>query len=313
MKFSRVFSWLGKKIAGFLFFLFVRIMYLALRGRPIKTRFRACKIVARIIYWLYKPGRERIKRNISLIRPDLYSFQVAEDSLQVAETLAHSWAAMLGNERTSLAEVAAKLDVTGIDPLLDCYHRGEKIITTAVHNGPVDEMIGIVPIFDLQVYIPAELGEPKWFFELMKRLRLHFKGIIFDPVEKGKILDRAAHYLSDGVIVVLMIDVPRKDESGVVCRIGNAKARFSVGAVKLALEQKATIFPVFPSWGEDWRVKVAIGSPFELIRTGDHKYDIEINTRRLIEEVYAPHIQKNYYSWLRALWSDLEEVENCNS
>jgi len=105
-----------------------------------------------------------------------------------------------------------------------------------------------------------------------------------------------------------MVDVAGHDSTGVRCRIGGAQARFPVGAVKLALEQGATIFPIFPSWGQKRKLRVIVGPPFELIKTGDSKRDIETDTRRLIEELYAPHIQENWDSWIRALWSKLEPV-----
>lgn len=295
------------RIKNWLFFLFVWGMYIGLRKLSMKTRYEITKFVAKIIYRFHKPYRERIKRNIALIRPDLFQSEIDRVAEKAVEAIARSWAAMLGNESVTLDEIAAKLDVEGIETLLDYYHRGEKIIATGVHVGPMDEMVGIVPIYELKVYVPAESINPKWFFELMKRLRLRFKGIIFDPVEKGKILTRAAHHLSHGRIVVFVLDIPKGADSGVLCQIGNGKARFPVGAVKLALEQDATIFPAFTSW-DGCRIKVVIGSPFNLIRTGDLEQDIETNTRRLIEEVYAPHIQENVDSWLRLLWINLEPV-----
>lgn len=94
-----------------------------------------------------------------------------------------------------------------------------------------------------------------------------------------------------------------------MCKIGKAQVRFPVGAVKLALEQNATIFPVFPSWSKNGKAKIVIAPPFELSKTGNINQDIEINTCRLIEEVFAPHIQENYDCWLRLLWADLEPAE----
>lgn len=309
MQFSKIFLWLRKQIINWLFPLFVYGIYFTLRRRSIKTRFRVSWIITLIIYCLYKSGRERLKRNISLIRPDLDNKEVTRASFAVAKTIARSWAAMLGNEFTTLDEIAKKLEVEGIETLLDYYHNGKKIIVTIVHVGPIDEMAGIIPIYKLRVYGPAEPVKPRWFFNFMMRLRLRFEGIISDPIEKGKVLDQAAYHLSQGRIILFAVDITRRQENGVFCRIGNAQAKFAVGAVKLALEENATIFPFFPSWDENQKLRVFVGPPFELVRTSDINKDIEINTRRLIEEVYAPYFQQNYKSWLRLLWSQLESVE----
>jgi len=215
---------------------------------------------------------------------------------------------MLGNEFTGLGEIKKRVKTEGLEQLVDYYLARKKVIATAVHIGPIDEMLGIIPFFGLRVYVPAEPVKPKWFFNLMMRLRLRFEGIILEPVKKGETLIQAAHHLSEGRIVLFVLDLPREGGSGVICRIGNAKARFPVGAIKLALEQDATIFPVFPSLEKGEKAKIVIGPPFEIVRTGDKSYDIEMNTRRLIEGVYAPHIRENYHSWLRLLWENLEPV-----
>lgn len=309
MRVLKIPSWLFKLLKGLVFFLLVWIPYLTLRKRSFNTRLRFGVLIAFLFYYFfYRKGAARIKKNIALIRPDLSKKEIDRGAWRLAKTLARSWAAMLGHELTNLEEVTKKIEVRNAETLLDYYRRKEKIIATAVHVGPVDEMIAVIPLFGVRVYVPAEAVKPEWLFKLMMRLRLRFGDIVFDPVEKGKILSNAPRHLSDGRIVVLVVDMTRKD-SGVVCRIGNAKARFSVGAVKLALEQNATIIPVFPSLTKDNKAQVAIGQPFKLIKTGDMRKDIENNTRRLIEEVYAPHILKNLFDWLRLLWSDLEPAE----
>jgi lauroyl/myristoyl acyltransferase len=220
---------------------------------------------------------------------------------------------MLGNEYTTQEEIMARLRVEGIKPLLDCYRENRKIIAAAVHTGPVDKMGGVVPLFKLKVYAPVEATKPDWLFKLMLRLRLEFQGFTFDKVERGMTLNRARHNLRSGKIVLLLVDALREDKNGgVACRIGNARVMVPVGAIKLALEEDAILFPIFPSWDEEsdeFGVKIVVGAPFELIRTGDARRDIGLNTQRLIEEVFALHIQRNVASWQRLLWSKLEPVE----
>ena len=76
----------------------------------------------------------------------------------------------------------------------------------------------------------------------------------------------------------------------------------------LSLTQN-NIFPILPSWEKDWKSQIEIARPFELIKTGDESRDIEENTRRLIEMVFAPHIKRNYFAWLRLLWTDLAPMD----
>lgn len=289
--------------------LLVQVLYYSLRKRPIESRFNVTRKIGKVIYYLFKSRREKIQRNIALIRPDLSPDEIRKGSLRAVEAIAYSWAAMLGNEFTTLEEVAAKLEVEGIEPFLDYYERGEKIIAVPVHGGPIDAMAGIIPIYGLRVYFPSELVRPRWLFKLMERLRLHFGGIIFEPVVKGETIPKAVSQLEAGRIVVLFIDIPKEAGSGVLCRIGDGEVWLPVGPVKLALEKGATIFPVLPSWTTDWKFRIVIGQPFELTRTGNLAQDIKNNTRRLVEDVFAPHIIKHCDQWLRLPFITLEPVE----
>jgi len=301
-------SWFIKLFASWLFFIFVWTIYLAFRKFPFNARLKITILIAALIYFFVKKGKERIKRNIALIRPDLNKKQINESSFRLAKTIARSWAAIIGNEFTKPEQLVVKVEVQGIERLLKYYKSGEKIIVTVAHIGPIDEMAGIISLFNLKVYVPVEPIKPKWLFKLMQRLRLRIGDIIIEPVERGKTLSRAAHYLKSGRIVILAVDVTRNNGSGVICKIGEAKAKFPVGAVKLALEQEAMIIPVFPSFPNGKKAKLEIGSPFELLKTNNLETDIESNTRRLIENLYAPYIQENYDCWLRLLWSNLEPV-----
>lgn len=309
MKILKAPAWFIKLLKGLSLFLLVRIIYLVIRKRSFSVRIKFAVFTTILIFLCYKKGRERIQSNISLIRPDLSEKERNRIAWQLARTLARSWGAMLGNEFTSLEEMARRIKTKNSEILLDRYKKGEKIVVTAAHVGPIDEMFGVIALFGVKVYIPAEPIKPKWLFNLMMRLRLRFGDIVYEEVKKGKILPNAARHLLDGRIVVLAIDMTRQDDSGVICRIGNAQARFPVGAVKLALEEEATIIPIFPSLTKDNKTQIEIGSPFRLIRTGNMKKDIENNTRRLIEVVYAPYFLKNLDSWLRLLWSKLEPAE----
>ena len=214
---------------------------------------------------------------------------------------------MLGNEYSKPIESFNSFEVRGAEEFLKYYLDDKKIIAVTVHVGPIDEMAGVIAFFGIKVYVPAEDLRPAWLFDLMQRLRLTRGDILFEPLMRGQVLIRAAEQLRRGRIVLFPVDAPTK--RGVTCQIGNGVARFPVGPVKLALEQDATIFPVLPSWQKERNgLKLVIGSPFELIRTADRQQDIETNTRRLIEEVFVPHIQENYDAWLRAIWINLEEV-----
>ena len=300
---------LAKQPAIWSLSLFAWVMYWALRKRSLETRFKVSLAIFSLVYRLWGGGRGRLERNLSLIRPDLEASEIARGARRIVGTLAWSWAAMIGNEYTSLDEVAQRSEVSGIEPLLEHHRAGNKVIIAIDHVGPFDELFGLVSVLGLRVYLPVEAMRLGWLMRSMMRLRSSFGNVLMEPVEKGETLSRSARHLAEGRQVVLLIDITRRGGSGVLCQIGAAQARFPVGAIKLALEEDATIFPAFPCWMHDGKIRLVIGVPFELVSTADLNRDIEINTRRLIEGLYAPHIQENWDSWLRSLWSNLEPAQ----
>ncbi len=300
----------AKQPIMWLAFLFLWTLVRLIRNRSLETRLRVIRMMVRVVYVLAKGPRRRIKRNLSLIRPDLDSKTIDRGAWQVAETIARSWAAMLGDNGRTPEQLKERLEVEGMETLLAYQRGGERVIVAVGHVGPVDDMFGVFSLYDLRVYIPVEPVKPKWLFNMMTKYRKDFGDVVLEPVERGRTLERARVMLQKGRIVVLTIDVTQNDPTrGVKCQIGKGEARFPVGAAKLGLAEHATIVPVFLSLSENGKSKIVVGEPIALERTGNPNLDIEINTRRLIKD-YAPHIQKHWDSWLRALWANLEPVSD---
>ena len=70
--FQKVLICLAKQLALWSSFLFVWLMYRVLRRRSMRTRFKVTRVIFHLVYWLWEGGRERMRRNLSIIRPDLY-------------------------------------------------------------------------------------------------------------------------------------------------------------------------------------------------------------------------------------------------
>ena len=286
-------------------FLAVWFLIRLLRKRSMKTRFRAIRWFIKFkFFWM----RNKTNKNLALIRPDLDEKTIKKGVGQVTETAARSWAAMLGNGPDNLGQ--SKLEVRGMDPLLDYHRAGKKIVVVVGHVGPVDEAFAVFSHYNIRAYIPVEGVKPVWLFNLMTEHRRSFGDVVLEAVQKGETLKRARQNLSEGRIVVMTIDF--QSRRGVKCQIGKGEASFPVGAVKLGLEEDAYIFPAFPSWGKNEEVIIEIGRPFKFPKTNDVAGDIERNTRWMIGAYGVKHIQPNWNQWLRAPYMDLEPVKDGN-
>ena len=284
-------------------------IYLIVQLLPKKLGYWLILTLAQGIYIFWGGGRKRLLTNLALVRPD-FEPELHQHAAQLRRAMARTWSFLLGRGKVNLEELRERIE--GAEPLLARYHAGEKLVVTAVHVGPVNELVPAVAALGVEIFAPAE-AIPPLLYGLMARLRMRFGGIGFDRVEKGETLKRCAAALNKGRIVAFMVDMDREEERGVLCRIGGACAYFPVGAVKLALEQGATIIPVFPYYDQDWVPHLRVGEPFELYPTGNSATDIELNLRRLVEEVFAPHIERYCDTWWRHFWAKLRPVERASS
>src|SRR3989338_2197475 len=91
---------LKQPIVWMLFFFLGTLVY-SLRHRSLKTRFRVLRVLAWLIHGVAFGPRARIRKNLSLIRPDLAKQEINRGSWRVTKAIAWSWAAMLGNDRNS--------------------------------------------------------------------------------------------------------------------------------------------------------------------------------------------------------------------
>lgn len=255
--------------------------------------------------------RERVRRNASLIRPDLEAGEILRGEHRIFETLSYSWASLIGNGHQNPDELYGRTEVKGIENLLTPFRQGKKVIVTFDHVGPIDEILWTLPRFGLRSYAPVEPLKPPWLLSLMNNCRSRLgEDHRFEPISSGTTRLRIREHLAEGSLILLAIDITSSKRQGSIeIPIGDTSLRFPTGAVKIALEENALLIPALPSWGSDGKSRVVFSDLFPLSHTGDLKWDIESNTRRLLEEVYLPHIQEHWSSWIRLPWLELEPKE----
>lgn len=303
------FKRLRRRIAGIALGAVAWAFYLSLHLLPNTPRYRFLLSAAKLVYIFWGGARTRLRTNLVLVRPD-YEPQVGRRAAEFREVMARTWSFLLGRGNLDPEELRGRID--GAQPLIDRYKAGEKLVITTPHVGPVNELAPAVAALGVRAFVPTE-AVPSLLFGLTARLRERSGGVGFEPIRRGEALRRCAQELDRGrgradenIVVILAVDMDREDGRGVLCRIGGACSYFPVGAVKLALEQGAAIIPVFPYYDEAWVPRLRIGEAFELHTSGDSNADIELNTRRLIEEVYAPFIEDHCAAWWRHIWAKLQ-------
>ncbi|MDP2671160.1 MAG: hypothetical protein Q8P13_01730 [bacterium] len=252
-------------------------------------------------FWI---GR-RMNSNLRLLRPDLNWAQRLMVTVRNIWTLTRAWTFLLSNEEIAPEDMQARVE--GAEPLLESYNAGTKTIVAFVHIA-VNELVPAVSALGVRAFAPAE-AIPELLYQAMARLRARHGNVEFTRISRGQTLPVCRQKLAEGWIVVLALDMIRQAGSGgVLCRLGTAKGYFPVGAVKLALEEEASLWLALPYYDQKGVARLRIEGPFELTRTGEVVADIESNTCRLVA-AYESFILERLADWWQLPWVKLTRKE----
>jgi len=308
----RLLGWPVKVVLLLFVTALIFIIYRTLRSRSPATRYKVARAMAVATYKIRWGLRNRIKRNLSLVRPDLQGEELEAKAKEVVDTIAREWAVLLGSEDADVCEAAQRIDVEGAEKILrrlECTGQNVtalNVIIAPIHLCSIEGVLDCLDIFQVPTYAPIERINPEYLLRLSLRLRGGHEFLRLEPRQRGQTYRRMVERFRCGWAIAPLVDIQAK-KSGVLCRIGNGQGRFETGAVRLALEEDGTIFPAFVV-RQDGQYKVVVEDSLELVKTGDREADIEINTRWLIEGRVAPRIQSCPGQWMRAPWADLEPV-----
>ncbi|MDO8614387.1 MAG: hypothetical protein Q7T33_01445 [Dehalococcoidia bacterium] len=290
--------------------LLVLALYHTLSRLPFGLRYRVAMAAGRAIYLAWGKGRARLKHNLSLIAPGLGGEELEALAREVLKTIVRDWAALFRTGKSDLVETTRLLEVEGAaNVIARVVNRGgrafaDRVVLAGIHMGSFGAGLDAFSLFQIPVYAPAESIRPDALLRLMVKLRS--RGFLrLEPIERGTTRARMAQRMDCGWAVGVMVDImSRRPGGGVACRVGDGVGWFETGAVRLALERQAVIFPIFVLWtGEKYRIVVE--EEFRPVASGDADRDVEVNTRRLIEERIAPWIELHPGQWMQAPWAGL--------
>ena len=134
---------------------------------------------------------------------------------------------------------------------------------------------------------------------LLSRSRNRLGNII---VEKKGSLSKMTEGLRRGEVVGMLIDQSRRKQ-GVEVTFFDRKATASPAAALLALRCNSLVLPAFSVRGPDGELTNQVKKPFEMIRTGDLRRDIQSNTQRMID-IVEEMVRKypDQWFWLLKPW-----------
>jgi KDO2-lipid IV(A) lauroyltransferase len=186
--------------------------------------------------------------------------------------------------------------------LLDvARERGRGVIFLTSHLGAWEILCFAHSVFYQPLsYLVRPLDNPR-VEELVQGLRTRFGN---EPIDKKAAARRALRLLRDGGTLGVLADLNTQEREGVFVPFFGHLACTTAGAATLALRTDATVIPVCAPWDESRQKFVFRGGPvIELVRTGDDRRDLEINTANFTAAIER-HVRMfpDQWLWIHKRW-----------
>ena len=191
-------------------------------------------------------------------------------------------------------------DAVEYDPqdvkLLDvARERGRGVIFLTSHIGAWEILCFAHSVFYEPIsFLVRPIDNPR-IDRMIERLRTRFGN---RPVDKKAAARTSLRLLRDGGTLGVLADLNTQEREGVFVPFFGHLACTTAGVATLALRTDATVIPVCAPWDAKRKKFIFHGGPvIELVRTGDDRRDIEVNTARFTSAI-EDHVRRYPEQWL---------------
>jgi KDO2-lipid IV(A) lauroyltransferase len=192
-------------------------------------------------------------------------------------------------------------DKEGVKNFEEAAARGRGIIFLTGHIGAWELLSFAYSALDHPLsFLVRPLDNPQ-IEEMVERIRTRFGN---RAINKRMAARTAFRVLREGGTLGILADLNTHPHEGVFVPFFGHLACTTSGVATLALRTDAVVLPVCAVWEEQRKKFIFHGDPVvELVRTGDHEKDVEINTARYtsaIERLVRAY--PDQWLWIHKRW-----------
>jgi KDO2-lipid IV(A) lauroyltransferase len=195
----------------------------------------------------------------------------------------------------------AEYDAEDVKLLDVARERGRGVIFLTSHLGAWEMLcFAHSALYEPISFLVRPLDNPR-IDALVESLRTRFGN---RPIDKGAAARTALRLLRQGGTLGVLADLNTQEREGVFVPFFGRLACTTAGVATLALRTDATVIPVCAPWDERRGKFVFRGGPvIELVRTGDDRRDVEINTANFTAAIER-HVRMfpDQWLWIHKRW-----------
>ena len=279
----------------------VRTLLAALGALPRPAAVAVGRAFGRLAYLLAGGLRRTGMRNLELAFPEMPERERARILRRSMVTLGRQLGEFSRFPRSTPEEIARLVEYDGIEILHEAKARGRGIIFLTGHLGAWEVLsFAHSALHEPISFMVRRLDNPR-VESLVDGIRTRFGN---QSIDKKMAARSALKLLRDGGILGILADLNTQPNEGVFVPFFGRPACTTSGIAVLALRTDATVIPVVAPWDEASGRWVFRGSPIvELVRTGDHERDVEVNTA-LFTAALEQQIRKypDQWLWIHKRW-----------
>lgn len=275
---------------------------------PRRTAVFTGKLIARVAYRLHGRLQRVGHRNLQLAMPELDDEQQRAILKGVCDNLGR----LLG-EFSQFPKITRE----NINDLV-VYDGFENYKRAAEQGRGVLLLTGHVGAWELCAFAQGVYGHPLSFLvrpldnPLLDRMISHYRELSGNrTIDKNRAVKPVLETLRRGEDIGLLIDANTLRDQGVFCDFFGLPACSTTGLAVFALRTDAPVVPGFLIWDEQLKKhRLRFEPEIPLIRTGDFKEEVQINTARYtkaIEECARRYPQQ--WLWIHKRWHTRPEGE----
>jgi KDO2-lipid IV(A) lauroyltransferase len=202
----------------------------------------------------------------------------------------------------------AEYDREDVKLLNAARERGRGVIFLTSHLGAWEMLcFAHSALYEPLSFLVRPIDNPR-IDRMVERLRTRFGN---RPIDKKAAARTALRLLKQGGTLGVLADLNTQEREGVFVHFFGHLACTTAGIATLALRTDATVIPVCAPWDEQRKKFVFRGGPIiELVRTGDDRRDIEINTANFTAAIER-HVRMfpDQWLWIHKRWKTRPEGE----
>ena len=264
--------------------------------------------IARAIYRLHGRLRRTGDRNLSMAMPEL----TPQDRRAIVEGVCRGLGRLLGE-----FSQFPKIDSRNISEVVE-YDGFEHYKRAADQGRGVLLLTGHLGAWELCAFAQGAYGHPLSFLvrpldnPLLNGLIARYRELSGNrTIDKNRAVKPVLNTLKSGGEVGLLVDVNTFEDQGVFCDFFGIPACSTTGLAVFALRSGAPVVPGFLIWDERLKKhRLCFGPEVPVIRTGDFKEEVRINTARftgVIEECIRRH--PDQWLWIHKRWQTRQTGE----